>query len=63
MAASTTGYDHPEPQLIRRQNGGWLAISGPGARVRVGVEGDTADEARQKYVAELAAWLAALDQT
>ena len=51
------------PKLLRRSVGGWLAISGPGARVRIAVEGMTPDEARARYDRELALWCTLLDKT
>jgi hypothetical protein len=62
MGPSSQRYDQVEPRLIRRANGGWLAVSGPGAPIGIGVEGDTADEARECFRRELAAWTALSDK-
>ena len=56
-------YDQIEPQLLRRLDGGWLAVSGPGAWIRIGVVADTEEEARQRFQQELAAWVKLRDKT
>lgn len=62
-AESQARYDLIEPRLLRREGGGWLAISEPGAKLRIGVVADTADEARARFGRELAAWQSLLNET
>jgi hypothetical protein len=62
MLTSTVRYYNIEPTLRRRENGGWLAISEPGAPLRIGVEGATADEARRRFVQALGEWVVLLDE-
>jgi len=45
------------PVLLRRLDGGWLAVSRPGVRVRIGVVADTANEARIRFTAEMREWI------
>lgn len=54
--APTTTDDPNAPRLLRRLNGGWLAVSGPGAEIRIGVEAETADEARKRFAEALQLW-------
>lgn len=46
----------PGPRLLRCDYGGWLAVSGPGEAIRIGVYGLTAEEARMCFTAEMARW-------
>ncbi len=45
-----------EPHLIRRECGGWLAISGTTDPVRIGVVADTEDVTRALFRAQRARW-------
>lgn len=46
------------PTLIRRQCGGWLAVSPLLEEVKIGVAGNTEIEAEERYRAALARWRA-----
>lgn len=63
MDPFTAGYDRDTPRLLRKLDGGWLAVSGPGACIRIGVEANTAEEARERFKKELAAWVAIQNET
>ena len=63
MVMSTERFGRVEPRLVERACGGWLAVSEPGAFLRVGVEGRTADEARERFRLEVLAWAALWDDT
>lgn len=43
-------------RLIERKCGGWLAISHRWADIRIGVEADSEDAAREKYLAAVSEW-------
>ena len=51
------------PCLVERQCGGWLALSPPDAILRIGVVGDTEQEAREKFIAALMSWEEILETT
>ncbi len=51
-----------EPHLIERRCGGWLAVTDDDSPVRVGVVGDTEDEARERFRDALARWRAAYER-
>lgn len=46
------------PSLIRRQCGGWLAVSPSTECIKIGVTGSTEIEAEERYTAALARWKA-----
>jgi hypothetical protein len=46
-----------QPHLRPRANGGFLAVSPPGAPLSIGVAGRTEDEARERFEAERAEWI------
>jgi hypothetical protein len=52
-----------EPQLIERRNGGWLAVTDDDSPVRVGVIGDTEEEATERFREALARWRTAYERT
>jgi hypothetical protein len=56
MALTTEAILATEPQLIPTTYGRWLAISQPGSQLRIGVLGDTEEDARQQFAAEREAW-------
>jgi hypothetical protein len=56
MALTTEAILAAEPQLIPTAYGRWLAISQPGSRLRIGVLGETEEDARQRFAAEREAW-------
>jgi hypothetical protein len=56
MALTTEAIVATEPQLIPTAYGRWLAISQPGSRLRIGVLGETEEDARQRFAAEREAW-------
>lgn len=41
--------DRIEPVLSRRERGGWLAVSPPGARFAIGVTAPTPDDAKNLF--------------
>jgi hypothetical protein len=45
------------PVLIRRENGGWLAVAAPGAPFRIGVAAWSADAARDRFDKEMREWV------
>lgn len=57
-------YSDIRPDLIGRECGGWLAISGLGSELRIGTVGATADQAVDRFRAALEEWarLAALPE-
>lgn len=61
MSTTLMRFKNIEPKLVRRENGGWLAISPVGASLRVGVEAWSAEDARVRFVRELGEWSALLD--
>lgn len=50
------GFAQMQPILLRRLSGGWLAISEPDSPLRIGVAGDTEEEARTKFDRAVTAW-------
>lgn len=45
-----------EPQVLERACGGYLAISAPGAVLRIGADGRTEEEARQRFAELVRRW-------
>ena len=45
-----------QPELIRCEWGGWLAVSAPGSVLRIGTIGETEDAARRTFESALRAW-------
>ena len=62
MIASTGEFAQIQPRLLRRANGGWLAVSPPEAPLHIGVAAWSADDARSSFVRELKAWCLLLDE-
>jgi hypothetical protein len=62
MALTTEAIMATEPLLIPTDYGCWLAVSQPGSRLRIGVIGETEDDARQRFAAEREAWRALHEQ-
>jgi hypothetical protein len=56
-------FQSVSPHLLRRESGGWLAISEPGAAIRIAVIGLTAEDARDRFAGELAEWRRLLSET
>jgi hypothetical protein len=54
METSKSWFGQSGPVLLERQGGGWLAVSGEGAIVPIGVVGSTREEALRRF--EIAAW-------
>ncbi len=54
--------DAIEPRLLRRERGGWLAVSELGSPTTLGVEGNTVDQARERFAAAVRARRAILDE-
>lgn len=50
-----------EPTLLRREDGGWLAVSPPDAPLHIGVGAWSAEDARNRFVRELREWRLLLD--
>lgn len=46
----------PEPKLIRRENGGWLAVSPPGVQPSIGVVGWAAEDAKNAFARAWREW-------
>lgn len=51
------------PRLVRMASGGWLALSAADAPIRIGVMGLSADDARERFALEAAAWDRLLNRT
>jgi hypothetical protein len=51
-----------EPRLVRRENGGWLAVSQPGAPISIAVIGLDQDDARVRFRTEAVAWGVLLEE-
>jgi hypothetical protein len=56
MALTTEAILATNPQLIPTAYGRWLAISQPGSGLRIGVIGDTEEDALRRFAAEREAW-------
>ena len=56
MALTTEAILATNPQLIPTDYGRWLAISQPGSGLRIGVIGDTEEDALRQFAAEREAW-------
>jgi hypothetical protein len=50
-------HAHHAPTLRRRERGGWLALAHPDDPLRIAVEADSEDVARQRFAAEREAWI------
>jgi hypothetical protein len=61
MVEPMTTMNH-EPDVVARECGGWLAVSKPDDELRIGVTADTEAEARERFDAEVEAWLRLLEQ-
>lgn len=46
-----------EPRMLRRDNGGWLAVAPDGAPFRIGVAAWSADEAKRRFDREMKEWV------
>lgn len=55
-------FDYIEPRVLRRECGGWLAVSPPGAEIRIGAIGITAESARERFRNELREWARLLEE-
>jgi hypothetical protein len=53
MAITATGIS---PRLIRRECGGWLAVSPPESPLKLGAVGETEAAARAAFEAEVSHW-------
>ena len=47
---------------MARECGGWLAVAPEGAPVRFAVEGDTEDQARERFLQSAERWQELLDE-
>jgi hypothetical protein len=52
-----------QPELIRRDCGGWLAVAPNGACFSMGVTAGTEEEAREKFRYVFARWLEIVSDT
>ena len=62
MMAFSDRFGRVPAQVIERAGGGWLAVSAPGAVLRIGVEGFTREEAEQRFAAAVARWTRRADE-
>ena len=44
------------PRIIQRKCGGFLAVSTEGSRFKIGVQGQTEEEARQRFEESVTMW-------
>jgi len=56
MMMSAEGFAQVEPILIRRENGGWLAVTQAGTPITMGVVGWSAEDARSAFVRAAREW-------
>jgi hypothetical protein len=62
MMAFSERFGRVEAVLVERQCGGWLAVSAPGAVLRIGVEGISKEDAGERFVAAVRRWTASADE-
>ncbi len=62
MQLSREWFTKVEPRLIRREDGGWLAVTPVGAPLPIGVAAWTAEDARSAFVRALREWGLLLDE-
>lgn len=48
--------DRIQVDMIRRTCGGWLAVSAPGMRFKIGVTGPTEEETKERFRASYHRW-------
>jgi len=53
---SPQSFTDAKPTLVRRENGGWLAISPADLPLHIGVEAWSADDARDRFVRAAREW-------
>jgi hypothetical protein len=56
MALSTERFGRIDPELLPCRDGAWLAVSPPGATLRIGVRAASEDAARQRFDEAVKAW-------
>ena len=49
-------FDRVTPRLLRREDGGWLAVTPKGSPLPIGVAAWTAEDARSAFAREVKAW-------
>lgn len=49
-------FVQPEPRLVAREPGGWLALSPPNSTLRIGVVGTSKADAKERFAEAVAAW-------
>lgn len=49
------------PELSKRRSGGWIAVSGQGAPIKIGVTASTEEEARASFNQAVGEWEAILN--
>lgn len=62
MSTSCERFGQIKAALVRRENGGWLAVSEEGAPLRIGVTASSADEARSRFAWAIHEWSILLDE-
>lgn len=62
MSVSQDWFATVEPKLLRREDGGWLAVTPPDAPLPIGVAAWSVEDAKNAFVRELRAWKALLDE-
>ena len=63
MTAFHHSFQTGEPRLVRRDSGGWLALSDPTLPISIGTIGLTADDARRNFEVAVEAWRDLLAET
>jgi 4-hydroxyphenylpyruvate dioxygenase-like putative hemolysin len=62
MNTSLQWFAHVEPKLIRREGGGWLAMSPDEAAISIAVIAWQVDDARAAFAKAVRAWTTLLDE-
>lgn len=62
MLVSRDWFSQVEPKLIRREDGGWLAVTPKGSPLPIGVAAWSAEDARNAFVRALREWGMLLDE-
>ena len=62
MVAFSERFGRVEAVIVERREGEWLAVSAPGAIIRIGIEGNSREDAERKFVAAVARWTERADE-
>jgi len=57
-----TVVDEVQPRLLKMRSGRWLAVSEPGSRLTLGVDGETPDQALGLFREAVQRWRTILDK-